>query len=72
MTGPASTPVLGTVSLDVTGTIVTFTPTSNLASSTSYTATITTGITDLLGDPLATRSMDVHNRGECMYSARAP
>jgi len=54
VTGPALTPVLGTVTLDVTGTIATFTPTSNLASGTPYTATITTGVTDVLGDPLAT------------------
>jgi hypothetical protein len=53
VTGPALAPVLGTVSLDVTGTIATFIPTSNLAPSTSYTATITTGATDIAGHPLA-------------------
>lgn len=53
VTGPASAPVIGTVSLDVTGTIATFKPTSNLTSGTSYTATITTAVTDLAGNPLA-------------------
>jgi len=53
VTGSASAPVLGTLSIDVTGTIVTFTPTSNLTSGNSYTATITTGVTDLLGNALA-------------------
>jgi len=57
VTGPASAPVLGTLSIDVTGTIVTFTPTSNLTSSTSYTATITTGVTDLFGHPLASNEV---------------
>jgi len=46
-------PVTGTVTLDVTGTIATFTPLSNLAPSTSYIATITTGVTDLAGNALA-------------------
>jgi hypothetical protein len=46
-------PVTGTISLDVTGTIATFTPLSNLAPSTSYIATITTGVTDLAGNALA-------------------
>ena len=53
VTGPASALVLGTLSINVTGTIVTFTPTSNLTAGTAYTATITTGVTDLLGNPLA-------------------
>ena len=45
-------PVTGTISLDVTGTIATFTPLSNLATGT-FTATITTGVTDLAGNALA-------------------
>ena len=49
----AGPPVTGTVSLDVTGTIATFTPLSPLAPSTTYMATITTGVTDLAGNPLA-------------------
>ena len=57
VTGPASAPVIGAVSLDVTGTIATFTPALNLAASTPYTATITTGVTDLLGNPLASNDV---------------
>jgi hypothetical protein len=57
VTGPASAPVLGTLSIDITGTIVTFTPTSNLTSGNSYTATITTGVTDLFANHLATNEV---------------
>jgi hypothetical protein len=49
--GPSA--VAGTVTLDSTGTIATFTPSSNLLLSTTYTATITTGAKDLAGDALA-------------------
>jgi Ice-binding-like/Bacterial Ig-like domain/Bacterial Ig-like domain (group 2) len=46
-----TTAVLGTVSY--AGTTATFTPTANLAASTLYTATITTGAKDLAGNALA-------------------
>ncbi len=46
-----TTPVPGTVVF--VGTIATFNPTSNLAVSTPYTATITTGVKDLAGNALA-------------------
>jgi len=49
--GPSGTPVTGTISCS--GTTATFTPTNILASNTTYTATLTTGITDAEGDPLA-------------------
>jgi len=45
--------VTGTVTLDGTGRIATFTPSSNLALNTIYTATITTGAQDLALDGLA-------------------
>lgn len=45
--------VTGTVTLDGTGKIAAFTPSSSLALSTTYTATITTGAQDLAGNPLA-------------------
>jgi len=45
VTGPGVTPVAGTVTL--VGLIATFTPTSILADNTLFTATITTGATDL-------------------------
>jgi Ice-binding-like/Bacterial Ig-like domain len=46
--------VTGTVTLDGTGQIATFTPSGNLALNTTYTATITTGVQDLFGNALAT------------------
>jgi len=46
-----TTPVTGTVTY--AGVTATFTPTANLAASTVYTATITTGVKDLAGNALA-------------------
>jgi hypothetical protein len=46
-----STPINGAVT---SGTTATFHPTSNLTANTLYTATITTGVKDLAGNPLAT------------------
>jgi hypothetical protein len=51
LTGPGSTAVAGTVGC--VGAAATFTPTTNLAVNTIYTATITTGAQDLAGTPLA-------------------
>ena len=51
LTGPGTTPVTGVVTY--AGSTATFTPSSPLALSTLYTATITTGAQDLAGDPLA-------------------
>jgi hypothetical protein len=51
---PTLLPILGTVSLDVTGTIATFTPLSHLAANTLYTATLAATITDIYGDTLGT------------------
>jgi hypothetical protein len=45
--------VTGTVSLNPAGTIATFTPSALLANSTTYTATLTTAITDVAGNALA-------------------
>jgi MYXO-CTERM domain-containing protein len=45
--------VTGTVSLNPAGTIATFTPSASLANSTTYTATLTTAITDVAGNALA-------------------
>jgi hypothetical protein len=44
--------VTGTITPDVTNTVFTFTPSSALALSTTYTVTITTGATDSFGDAL--------------------
>jgi len=46
-----TTPVSGTVGYS--GMTATFTPSANLAASTTYTATVTTGAKDLAGNPLA-------------------
>src|ERR1035437_10391077 len=51
VTGPGGAPVTGGVAC--AGTTATFTPATHLAGSTLYTATITTGAKDLLGDALA-------------------
>ncbi len=51
LTGPGATPVTGTVAY--AGNTATFTPTSNLAAGTTFTATITIGAKDLAGNALA-------------------
>jgi hypothetical protein len=51
LTGPGATPVAGVVT--ASGSTATFTPTNLLAASTLYTATLTTGVKDPTGNPLA-------------------
>ena len=51
LTGPGVAPVSGNV--NYIGSTATFSPKSNLATSTSYTATIKTGVKDLAGNALA-------------------
>jgi len=46
--------VTGTITHDASNTVFTFTPSSPLALSTVYTATLTTGVSDLFGNTLAT------------------
>src|ERR1039458_6471256 len=53
LTGPGTTPVAGVVTYDASSKTATFTPSSPLALSTLYTATITTGATDEVGVALA-------------------
>jgi len=53
LAGPGTTTVAGLVTYASIGNTATFTPTVNLTSSTLYTATITTGSTDLSGNTLA-------------------
>ncbi|MGA8640718.1 MAG: Ig-like domain-containing protein [Candidatus Binatus sp.] len=55
LTGPGVTVVVGKVSYDVSDQIATFTPTSSLATNTTFTATIA-GALDLAGNALATTS----------------
>jgi hypothetical protein len=52
LTGPGATTVAATVAYDAINFIATLTPTAPLTASTSYTATVTTGATDLTGIPL--------------------
>jgi len=54
LTGPGATAVAGTVSYDPINFIASFTPTAPLTASSIYTATVTTGATDLAGNPLGT------------------
>ncbi len=53
VTGPGNAAVAGTVTYSSSGSLATFAPTASLASSTNYTATITTGATDTAGAALA-------------------
>lgn len=54
LTGPPlGAAIAGAVAYDVPTRVATFTPAADLAASTSYTATITTGATDLTGNALA-------------------
>ena len=53
LTGPAAAPVTGQVAYNAAERAATFTPSANLALGTTYTATVTTGVQDLLGNPLA-------------------
>ena len=55
--GPGSNPITGTVAYDAVNKIATFTPGSDLAPSTQFTATVTTGVNDLAGNALATNKV---------------
>ena len=54
LTGPGGVAIAGTVSYDAIDFIATFTPTLPLIASTTYTATVTSGVTNLAGIPLGT------------------
>ncbi len=56
LTGPGPTPVTGVVSYVAGSRIATFTPSSNLAANTTYTATVTNAATDLSGNALVVSS----------------
>ncbi|MFZ3136331.1 MAG: Ig-like domain-containing protein [Thermodesulfovibrionales bacterium] len=58
LTGPPLGAVLGgTISYVASTKIATFTPLSNLAINTSYTVTMTTGVKDVAGNPLASNNV---------------
>jgi hypothetical protein len=54
VTGPGGTAIAGTISYDAVSFIATFTPTALFIADTTYTATLTNGVTDLNGNPLGT------------------
>jgi hypothetical protein len=53
-TSASGTPIPATITYDAVNFIATLTPTALLTASTSYTATVTNGATDLAGNPLGT------------------
>ncbi len=53
LTGPGTTPVLGLVAYAAIGNQLVFIPAANLLPSTTYTATINTGVQDLAGNAMA-------------------
>lgn len=53
VTGPGAASVAGTVAYDGTARLATFTPSSDLAANTIFTATMSTGVKDLAGNALA-------------------
>ena len=53
LAGPGVSPVTGAITYNALTTTATFTPLNSLLSSTTYTATITTGVKDLAGNDLA-------------------
>jgi len=53
LAGPTGASVAGSVSLDSTGLVATFTPTNALLATSAYKATITTGVADTFGNHLA-------------------
>lgn len=67
VTGPGATPVDGNVSY--VGTTATFNPTADLAASTLYTVTLTTGITDLAVNSLAANHVWTFTTGTGIIAA---
>jgi hypothetical protein len=57
VSGPGVTPVVGVVTYNTSTHMATFTPTSALAASTDFTATVTTGARDAAGNALANDKM---------------
>ena len=74
ITGPASASVMGAVTYDAPSDTAIFTPSSTLALSTAYTATITTGAKDSFGNALASNFVWTFTTGntvcQCCISRR--
>jgi hypothetical protein len=68
----AGLPVTGTVTMDVTNTIATFTPLNPLTASTTYVVTITTGVEDLALTPLAVADIWSFTTGTAIACAPPP
>jgi hypothetical protein len=68
LTGPGATAVSGQVVYAAVGNSLTFTPTTNLAASTTFTATITTGAQDLAGTALSGGIACSSNAGNCVWT----
>ena len=64
--------VSGTVAMNATNKIATFTPTANLLDNTDYTATITTFAKDLAGNPLAANKVWTFRTGTLPCATPAP
>ncbi len=69
---PLGAPVAGSLSYDVAGKIATLTATSDLASNTNYTVTITTAAEDLAGNALATPKVWTFTTGSQACAPVAP
>ncbi len=63
LTGPGGVAVPGLVTYATVGNTATFSPATNLATNTAYTATITTGVTDLAANALAFNYLWVFTTG---------
>ncbi len=64
--------VVGTVSYNATTFVATFVPTANLASSTNYTVTMTTGVQDVAGNALASNNVWTFTTGTSTCQATVP
>ncbi len=68
LTGPGATPVSGLVAYSAISNTLTFTPTADLAASTTFTATITTGAQDLAGTALNGGIACSSDAGSCVWT----
>ena len=69
--GPVITPVSGLVAYAAIGNELVFMPSANLLPSTTYTATISTGVQDLAGQPLAIPYTWIFKTGTAVIPAPA-
>jgi len=72
VTGPGTMSVTGTVDYNLVSNVATFTPEMNLAPSTTFTATITTGAQDLAGNMLISAYVWSFTTGATVAAGPAP